>query len=335
MTINYYRKSTFILSTIFLIAVLCCNNLRAQIIENKVNDLAPTPLKFNAAYISASKIKKITIHIADKPDNMVINDKGLVECYEFDSLGNATRYCVTSIIKTEQKEIKVPAVYKRGRLIQRAYIDYEWAYTYDTLFTWLSYDKKANLIMKRINAGDFFNTFYYEYDSLNRIIKETHCKETNKNLDKHQFELGVQTVLSSETFEYVLQTKTQRKKKFYNDANKVYKEAVINFTDTLVEESYSFTVGYVRYTNTFKYDQTGKLIQRTAITNSNGDVNNTATYNYTPENNLEKESKFKNGTNTHDHNYIYDESQKTLKSILVRNHLGLSILIMKLEYEFF
>ena len=81
----------------FLVALLCPALSFAQAIELRPLDNLPAETNFNPAYIIANKIKTITISIANKPDNQVIDDKGLVQHYTFDTLGRVTESYYTII----------------------------------------------------------------------------------------------------------------------------------------------------------------------------------------------------------------------------------------------
>ncbi|MEW6468258.1 MAG: hypothetical protein AB1458_05000 [Bacteroidota bacterium] len=315
---------------------MLCLPSYGQILENKPSYISTTDLTFNAAFVKAGKIKKITAYFSDKPDNQVIVDKGLVKCYEFDTAGNVTRYYFTTVKSVEAVEVKVPAVYKKGRKVSPATVKTEYVYTYDTTFTWFAYDKTGRVIMKRSNVGDVFNTHYYEYDINGFFAKETVCKETNKNLNNiHHFELGIQIVISEETFQYVFQSPTQLKRLCFNDEGKVYKTGIINFSKTLVEENYSFAVGYVRYGNLFEYDASGKLIKKTLIPDANADLRNIFTYEYTVDGILLTEKRYKNETQVNNIVYMYDDQTKLLKSILNREHDKANIVITKFVYEYY
>lgn len=306
-----------------------------QIIDMRILEPTTAEIRFSTDLVRVSKIKKITLNIANKPDLQVIDDKGLVQVYEFDSAGLLKRNYSTRIVGQEKIETEVKALYKRGRRVRAAYTDVRWVYKYDTTFTWFRYDSLSRMTSKRSNYGDFFTTTYYEYDKENRILKEITCKETNKNLDKHQFELGVQTILSSETFEYIDQSPTQVKKLCYNDDGKVYKQGIVNKDSNTVVEDYSFVVGYVRYSNFYRYDSNGRLVEKSSTSNSNGDVKQTWQFTYDEKGHITDEKRFRNEVNTDLLSYLYDEDKKLVKSRLDRDFVNASIEIVKFSYEFY
>lgn len=323
----------FILSLFFFL--LFFHTACAQLIDMSIHEPQTLDMKFNATLVSTSRIKSILVKISEKPDLQMIVDRGETQGYEFDSTGKVIRFFATRVISKEQVETVHKAVYKKGRRISPAYTEVNWKYVFDTNFTWFMYDRSARLIMKRSNYGDFYNTFYYDYDSLGKLSKETNCKETNKNPDKHHFELGVQTILSQESFEYVMQSPTQIKKRCLNDDGKVYKQGIINRDSNSVEEDFSFVVGYVRYTNRYTYDNSGKLIEKMNYTNSNGDMKVTRTFQYDENGNITEERININDVNTGMMAYIYDPEQRLLKSRLERDFGKANIEILKFIYEFY
>jgi hypothetical protein len=326
---------SFLLFALFPIAIAMPVTGFAQLIVSRTSEPQATDPRFNPALIKANKIRRITLNIADKPDLQVIIDRGLVQCCEFDTSGHMSMFYTTSLKGQEKTETFIKPIYKKGRKIRAGYTEVAWTYVYDTSFTWLRYDNDNRLIMKRTNYGDFFSTYYYDYDKEGRLIKEVNCKETNKNMDLHAFELGVQTVLSTESFEYIPQSPTQVKKLCYNDDGKVYKQGIINSDNNTVQEDYSFVVGYVRYGNTYKYDNSGKIIEKTNVSNSNGDVKLTTLYTYDENGNVMEEKNLKNDTQTNLVAWLYDESKKLVTTRLDRDFIHASIQIVKFTYEFY
>lgn len=304
-------------------------------IENKPSYISTTDVTFNSYFIKASKIRKITAQLSDKPDNQVIVDKSLVRCYEFDTAGNVTRYYFTAVKTVETEEVKIPAVYKKGKRIKAATTEIVYNYTYDTTFTWFAYDKTGRVIMKRTNVGDVFNTSYYEYDLNGFFSKETVCKETNKGPGIHDFQLGVQTIISVESFQYVFQSTSQLKRLCLNDDGKVYKTGIINFSPVSIAEEYAYIVGYVRYSNLYEYDSSGKMSKKTVSANSNEEAKLISEYEYSPDGILLTEKKFRNEIQVNNVVYIYDEKTKLLSARLDRDFAGANIGITKFTYDFY
>src|SRR5262249_49397347 len=147
-------------------------------------------------------IKRITYDIIDKKDFEVAIDKSLMESYDFDTNGKVSRYFYTTIIKTIEKEVYTPPVYRKRRRISGGGTHVENVYLYDTVSTSYFY-KRNNLILKRYFDGfNYYESRYYRYDSAGNLTKELRFKETNNSKDKSIFILGNQVQLSEDSFQY-------------------------------------------------------------------------------------------------------------------------------------
>lgn len=248
--------------------------------------------------------------MASKADNDIVVNLGLTQGYEFDSLGRIIRFYSTQV-KDEN--------------------------TFDTIATNIFYDNNGNMIGKRSNSGVFYDTYYYEYYPNRKVKKETHCRETNSNLAGNEFKLGVQLILSQETFEYDSLTTTQFKKKCLNDEGRIYKQGIINTNEKgkTVNENYNFVVGWAKIVNEYKYDQANRIIEKIIISNAGGDLKEKSIYEYDETGNLSGEKRFKNDKQTQEISYLYDETKKILKSQITRYYLENRIGIIKFSYEFF
>lgn len=300
-------------------------------------DITIGPINFNADIIKKNKIKSISIITVVKPDGTIIVDKGESKGYEFDEFGNITRYFYTVLNKTVTEELEVPAVKRKGRIIRPARTRTITKYINDTIFINVFYDSQKRVIAKRVKAGDFYDAYYYEYNQKGQITKELHCKETNISENKREFKLGVQTVLSTETFEYITLTPTQIKKRCFNDEGREYKKAIINYDSkgNKLSENYEFIVSWMRQENTYLYDESGKLIKKNFASNEGGEVNEYSIYEYEKSLLLTAESRFKNNLLIYDINYMYDESNTLIKSEVNRDHKNASIDIVKYSYTFY
>lgn len=300
-------------------------------------DIPLGPINFNAAAIKQNKIKSILVVFVDKPDGEAIIDKGGTQGYEFDKEGNLERYYYTILNHTEKQEEEVSELIRRGRIVRPAGTRTVTKYTNDTIFVNVYYDKQNRVIAKRSKSGDYYDAFYYEYDSLSRIKKELHCRETNKSENKKEFKLGVQSILSSETFEYRALTPTQIKKSFLNDEGREYKKAIINYDakGNITSENYEFIVSWMRAETNYKYDATDRLIGKTFVSNESGEVKTESTYEYNSNGALLGEKKINKEVLTDEINFLYDETFNLAKSEVNRDHINASIGIVKFGYTFY
>jgi len=308
----------------------------SQIIAPYPYEIYTNEPKFNRTFIKQNKIKTISASVVDKPDGEIIRDKGLAQVFAFDTEGNLTRQYFNEITSLEKTEIEIPAVYKKGKVIKKAHTKIDYQYQYDTLGTEYSYSSNGYLKMKRVCLGNFYNSTYYEYFGDGLVSRQTLCKETNIAKSGEPFKLGVQTVISEEKFEYETLTPTQVKKKFLNDEGKPYKQGILNFSNSKpVDESYEFVVGFIRSGVTYKYDAHERLTEKTMTDNSSGSNTEKIAYDYDANGSVTAEKRFKNGTQTDEIIYIYDESKKLLTSQADRQIQKASIKIIKYEYTFY
>ncbi|MFI5163945.1 MAG: hypothetical protein ACHQHP_01720 [Bacteroidia bacterium] len=326
------------LAVIVLIIVASCQLPVAscQIIDNSRSDISlPEPV-FNKAFIKANKIKSVKANLVDKPDGEIIRDKGLAENFLFDTSGNLIRHYYNEITSLQKTEIEIPAVYKHGRMVKKSSTKVDYEYQYDTLGTEYVFTSNGFLKMKRVCIGDFFNTTYYEYFGEGLVSRKTVCKETNIAKKGEPFKLGVQTVLSEEKFEYENLTPTQIKKKFLNDEGKPYKQGILNYVNGKpMDESYEFTVGFIRSDIKYTYDANGRLTEKISTDNSSGSNTEKVSYEYDEKGNMIKEMKFKNGVQTDEAIFLYDTNKKLLTSQADRQIQKESIKIVKYEYGFY
>ncbi len=275
--------------------------------------------------------------IVDKPDGEVIIDKGNTQGYEFDTSGNVSRYYYTIFNLARTEEIEVPQVVRHGRVVRPAGTRTITKYINDTIFVNLYYDNQNHVICKRIKSEDYYDAYYYEYNPEGRIRKETHCKETNINENKKEFKLGVQSILSVETFEYTALSPTQVKKSCLNDEGREYKKAIINYdkSGNKLSENYEFIVSWMRTTSTYKYDSVNRMVEKTFSGNESGDVKTESYFEYNANGALLGEKKLKNDVLTDEINFLYDEAFNMPKSEVNRDHQNFSIGIVKFDYTFY
>ena len=185
--------------------------------------------------------------------------------------------------------------------------------------------------------GAYYNSYYYEYNEKGQIKREMHFRETNISENKNEFKLGVQNILSNETFEYIEMTPTQVKKRCLNDEGREYKKAIINYDEKgrILTENYEFIVSWMKQENNYQYDLSGHLLEKTCTGNESGDVKEYTVYKYDGNGVLMEEKKFKNDALLFEISYLYDETNNLLKSKINRDHKNTSIGIVKFGYTFY
>ena len=308
-----------------------------QVINLKPIDVSLGPINFNSKYIKENQVKSIVLDIVDKPDGSVIIDKDATQGYEFDSLGRLSRYYYTILNKSVSREVAIPSIVKRGKVIRAASTETKTEFVNDTIFVNVYYDNKSRVICKRVRTGDFYDTYYYEYNEKEQLKKEIHFKETNISENKKEFKLGVQSLLSSETFQYTQLIPTQIRKSCLNDEGKEYKKIIMNYdaAGNKISESYQYLVGWMYQEATFKYDANNRLIDRTMSSNENGEQKQHSVFIYSDRNTLLTEQKYKGDQLIMEVSYLYDEANVMIKSQINRDFKNASIGIIKYSYTFY
>ncbi len=313
----------------------CLSKLKAQALIPSAESAFETQLPFNTEYIKEQKIKSITFDILDKKDMQVAEDKGLLNYYEFNSNGLLTRYYYTSISKIIQKEYHSGAVYKKRKKISNGYSYTKNEYIYDTISLNYFYNPNSSLKYKRYNDGAYYESNYYTYYADGKLESEKRCKETNVSLDKTEFKIGAQYVISQESYAYKMTNTSQYKKICLNDEDRIYKEVIYNLNDSLLLLSYSeqYTATFIKQEGTYTYNAKGQLTSAIYKTNTNGDIEVKRTYEYDANDCLLTEKQYKAGELLKEISYVTDATKK-LTSYIIRDANNKSMRIVKLIYNY-
>ncbi len=293
-------------------------------------------LEFNTNFVKKQKIRSITFDIIDKRDFQIAEDKNLMNYYEFNEEGLISRFYYTTIVKTIEKEVHVQPTYRRKKMISKGYTYNRNEYVYDTTSTVYMYNNKKDLIMKRFNDGTYYETRYYNYDSLGRITKEKRFKETNISQTKNTFILGNQILISADSFQYIDITRGQYKQICLNSENRPYKEIIINkdTTGKVISTNEHYTVAWIMQSAEFKYEK-GILTSAEFKGNANGDVILKSTYLCDSTNCIYTEKQFKNDILLKEISYITDPKTKMLNSFIARDVINKTMRIVKLYYSYY
>ncbi len=331
---RYYNLNKFIL--IFILSTFCFL-ARTQVLLPTNETAFEKQHSFNPSVIKQNNIKRITFDIIDKKDFEVAIDKSLIESYDFDTNGNLSRYYFTTIIKTIEKEICTPSVYRKKRKIRNGETKIISIYVYDTVSTSYFYAGN-NIILKRFHDGfNYYESRYYRYDSANNLTKELRFKETNNSKDKSVFILGNQVLLSEDSFQYQKYSSGQTKCTYLNNENRSYKEVITNY-DSLGRKKEMFenytVASWIMQEHKFEY-----LNNRLSSAKFKGNANNTVdlkiTYEYDAKNNeLYTENHFKNDVLIKVISYITDSGNGLLNSFIIRDPNNKTMRIVKLKYDF-
>lgn len=324
------------LSVFFCLSLITSRSLLiAQTLIPTAETAFESQLPFNNEYIKTQKIKSITFDIIDKKDLQVAEDKGLLTYYEFNSNGLLIRFYNTSIIKVIQKEYHSEPVYRRGKKISNGHSYTKNDYVYDTVSTNYFYTPNNLLKLKRYNDGSYYESHYYDYSIEGKVEKEKRCKETNVSENKTEFKLGAQFVISDEVFKYLSTGKNQYKKTCMNDEGRPYKEIIYTMNDAKqpISINEQYTVAWITQNSNFTYNAKGQLTKASYKSNSNGDLEQTRTYEYDANDCLLTEKQYKNGILLNEVSYITDATKK-VTSYIIRDSNNKSLRIVKLMYHY-
>jgi len=308
------QKKYFLAKKKINFIVLCCFSFlisSAQIISINPFQLSLSNPEFNPTFIKKNKIKSISAALVVKPDDRPIVDKGLSQYYQFN--------------------------YSNGLLTYSYFNINEGNNLFDTIPTYFYYDAKNNLKLKRTNEGNFYDSWYFIYDSLGRKIKQTNIKESNVSADPSVFKLGQQTVLSIDSCSFRQLTKTQIKKYYFNDEKKSYKESIENYDKNgkKINEQESFLFSWVRIETTCKYDSSGRVSEYGYNSNASGNLIQITNFHYDKNGNVDDVKKYNNTIETHEIAYLYTDSTHLLNAMIDRNFIEKNIVIVKYSYNYF
>lgn len=333
--IQHKKIKTHIVCLRLVVFIFLIGKLNAQALIPTAESAFEAQLPFNTQYIKEQKIKSITFDIIDKKDMQVAEDKGLLNYYEFNTEGLLTRYYYTSIAKVIQKEYHSGDVYKHRKKISNGYSYTKNEYIYDTVSINYFYNPNSTLKYKRYNDGSYYESNYYTYYSDGKLESEKRCKETNVSLDKSEFKLGVQYVISQESYAYKNTNTNQYKKICLNDEDRTYKEIIYNVNDKKLTLNYSeqYTATFIKQEGSYTYNTKGQLTSAIYKTNTNGDIEIKRTYEYDANDCLLTEKQYKAGELLKEISYVTDANKK-LTSYIIRDANNKSMRIVKLIYKY-
>jgi hypothetical protein len=325
-------------SKLFFLCVLFAFNVSlAQIISTGLNESKSLVIVYNADFIKANKIKYINKHISDKPDNEVITDKGLIEHAEFDKEGRMISSYTTTIKKTTVKEIPSYTYNRHGQKIP--YNKIEYSYLYDSTFAFYKYDSLGRIVIRRnsIIGREVFKSYYYEYDDKGNVKKEVVLRELNNAENAQNFNPGIQTVLSLESFSYEGIGPGQVRKTFFNDEGRIYKTGIV-YRDKkghISEEAFDFTVTWIKEHNFYLYNDKDLLIQKKLSSNEGLSENESYQYESNGNGILTGLTLFRDNIKINEISYLYDKTNQFLQSEVNRDFRKSTIGITRYEYVFF
>ncbi len=297
---------------------------RAQLLSFNPENLFEKFHQFNADYIKKNHIKSIIFDIIDKKDWQEAEDKNLVEVYEFNKDGNLKRQYHTSVKKIIREQIEN----KKHKII--ATKEY---YEYDT--TSIEYIYQPSLIIERHKMPNNYIEATYHKLCDKQICKEERYIESYRTLSTGNRVLDKLFLKASDSIAN-FQFSNQIKQVYFNNERLPYKEKFIYFNDkhqiTKITEHFTAASGKIK--KTFQYNSQNQ-IQEAEMTIDYGTPEiYKIQYTYDSLGVVLSENHFKNNYLFKEYQYIYDENNYQLKSILIRTFEDKNIKIIKLKYEY-
>lgn len=265
---------------------------------------------FNSSFIKENEIKTITGSRSSKKIQDIIRAKGLDYFYEFNIDGNLIHQVSTFFINGQNKDTNI--------------ISYQ-------------YDQFNNLILRRKSDNYGFFSHQFLFDSLNRIIKKTYNREENALNCKGNFELCKRFKISSDSFSYQQLTKSQIKKKYYNNYGKPYKQQFIYLNDFgyTIETNTKYLIGNNKSKTTYRYNENGWLIEKSESTTLTGNKKNTVKYDYDNIGNMLEIQHFSEDVMITKKQFLYDKKTMLITAQIIQDMSSGYLQIIQYQYSFY
>jgi hypothetical protein len=283
-------------------------NALCQFAPFQDEDAMITP-NFKENSIRSKRISTITIHHFSKPDEAPISDEGIISQYFFDTTGKITESLYT---------VKVAGN------------------NWDTVKCRYWYDSKGNLIIKRTQTGDFYDSWYYKWNSDTMVQTEYHAQETSDANTDGAFKIATQRVISADSFAYIVYPK-QTQQYAFNEDNKIFKRSITQYDDNkrFMSRNCHYAVGWLYSEVDMNYDSAGRISGYVNTGNLNGDLNKKTSIKYDSLGNIAAQDIWEDGKQTHHIEYMYDNQTGLISNKLDKDIYKATIFILRFSYEMY
>ncbi len=311
----YFSKKELSLNSRCLrpwILLACCLlpvALFSQMIDNRKSNAFTDEPFFNTEFIQRNKIKSITGKVSLKRELQPIVEQGIEYYFEFDERGN------TTMILSTHKSFG----------------------TKDSMIVTFEYDEKGRMTAKRRNDSYGFYSYNYKYDSLDRIIEESYCRDENCGPSKFRFKLGQQFVISTEKYSYVERSKRENIRQYKNYADNIYQEKIYKKDSLgyLTEEITRIVLNGRETKIEYEYDDKGRVKKKKDISEFMGKNEISNFFEYDDFGNLTEEQIVRNGKTVTLRSMIYDKTTFLLSALVSKDMQTEVITIVKYSYDFY
>jgi len=272
------------------------------------DDAMITP-SFQKHVIQTKKISQITIHYFSKPDGSPIEDGGIINQYFFDTTGKITGSLYTTKAGSDK---------------------------WDTIKCLYWYDNKGNLIIKRTQAGDFYDAWYYKWNKDPMVQTEYHVQETSEASPEEAFKMATQKVIAADSFAYIIYPK-QTQQYAYNEDSKIYRKTIVQYDDNrrLISRNTHYAVGWLYSEVDLTYDSLGRINGYVTTGNLNGNLNRKISIKYDSLGKIAAQGIWEDGKQTHHIEYMYDNATGLISNKLDRDLDKATIDILRFSYEMY
>ncbi len=264
---------------------------------------------FKDGTIRSNKISKITLDYLTKPDGATINNDGIEKQYIFDTAGKISE--MISITKVNEDK-------------------------WDTVKCMYYYNNLGNLIIKRTQIGDFYDTWYYKWNNEKLLQTETHIHETCGFTNDGTFKVCTQKIISADSFAYISYPK-QLQQYAYNEDNKIFQKTITQYDENrrFMSRNSHYAVGWLYSQVDLNYDSKGNIISYNNTGNLNGDMNKSTTIKYDSIGRIDEQGIWVSGKQRHRIEFMYDNATGLITNKLDRDNDKAAIYIVKFSYEMY
>ncbi len=291
--------------TLFSILLFLGSFSQSQILDNEKGQAFTDKPFFNSSFIKKNKIKHLTGVYMYKKYKEGIQETKYKYVYSFDTEGRLTSSYETCPDDGSK----------------------------DTVWNFYTYDAFSNLIVHRRSMDDGFNSDYYTYDSLQRLIK----KEVRREVCDSSGNVLSSIIFYKETYRY-FDNKNQLKRVSYNDYHLPFMEEIFYYDENgylLKKERRIKMTSDVFYT-TFDYNEKGLLSAIRKKKRGEDKFKEEWTFKYDELNNLLEKKIYRDGIFTTDIQIVYNSKTKLMSSVITRQvSTGFFMIIRFKNYQFY
>jgi hypothetical protein len=275
-----------------------------QVLDNRHGEAFTDKPFFNELFVKENKLKNLVGSYVYKKTGEAIKTTSFKYAYNFDKEGH----------------------------LESSYETNTSGGTNDTVWNIYEYNAQNLLVTHRKTDLDGFSTVHYIYDDKGRVIMEEYKRDIDSlgkivrslSFNKERIEYG----------DYGGQTKLTR----YNNYDLPYLDEFVRYDSIgyLVEKVERIRMTSTTYTNTFSYDERGKLASIQKTSNRKDGIIEELKFRYDELGNLIEKHVYKDGVFTTDIQIIYNSKSKLLATVITKQvSTGFMMILRFQDYEFY